>query len=494
MSQDAQQHVPPSLTRRVLQGAAWTSGTTVVNALVGIVSVVVVARVLEPAEFGRYALLQLIFTTAMALSELGVSDLVMRRGARANGVQDQDGVRRAARAYTTWYAVRAPLPTGLALWLLEPRAAGLYIVAVLVNAASMGAAAWLGMRSEYKAASLTRSVAILVGASTAAVVALQTRDAGDTLAASTLASAASNLLLLMGVPARNRLSLLTPGSLTFSSSEYRVGFGNFATTQVQEYVFGRTELFFFPRSQAAAQGLYAAAQTLAARATIVLDALYAALPIALVESAARDREAMAAAYQRVLRLTSLLLLVVAAPISLAVVAVPPVLFGQEYRGAVPLVAVLTSISLLQTAGMPYAGVRYALGRTGAPAVIGGVCVAIDIALSVALIPSRGATGAAIAATVAAGIFLTADALFVARLVPGAGVVRQYLFNVTVVLSALGAAAALIVLPLNPLNLLALGAAVLALQLVLLRSLGVRGVRGLLNEVRVLLSALRRRST
>lgn len=465
-----------------------------VNALVGIVSVVVIARVLEPAEFGRYALLQLVFTTAMALSELGVSDLVMRRGARANGVQDQEAVLRSARAYTTWYLVRAPLPAGLALWLLEPRAAGIYVMAVLVNAASMGAAAWLGMRSEYKAASLTRALAIFAGALTAAGVAVQTRDAGATLAAATFTSAACTLLLLTGVPARKRLSLLLPGPLTFSTTEYRVGFGNFATTQVQEYVFGRTELFFFPRSQASAQGLYAAAQTLAARATIVLDALYAGLPIALVESAARDREAMAAAYRRVLRVTSLLLLAVAAPISLAVVSLPPLLFGEEYRGVAPLVAVLTSISLLQTAGMPYAGVRYALGRTGTPAMIGAVCVVIDVALSLALIPSRGATGAAVAATVAGGIFLTADAWFVARLVPGAGVVRQYLFNVTVVLSALAAAAVLVVLPLNPLNLLALGAAVLALQLVLLRSLGVRGVRGLLNEVRVLLSALRRRST
>jgi O-antigen/teichoic acid export membrane protein len=85
----------------------------------------------------------------------------------------------------------------------------------------------------------------------------------------------------------------------------------------------------------------------------------------------------------------------------------PEVFGAAYRGAVPLLWILTPGGIFLACGQVVGDLLRGLGRPGLVATAQGLAAAFTVILLVALLPSTGVAAAAIASTVAYGVALAA---------------------------------------------------------------------------------------
>jgi len=83
----------------------------------------------------------------------------------------------------------------------------------------------------------------------------------------------------------------------------------------------------------------------------------------------------------------------------------PEVFGPAYRGAVPLLWILTPGGIFLACGQVVGDLLRGLGRPGLVAVAQGLAAVFTVILLVALLPSTGVAAAAIASTVAYGVAL-----------------------------------------------------------------------------------------
>jgi O-antigen/teichoic acid export membrane protein len=83
----------------------------------------------------------------------------------------------------------------------------------------------------------------------------------------------------------------------------------------------------------------------------------------------------------------------------------PAVFGPAYRAAVPLVLILTPGGIFLACSQVTGDLLRGLGRPGLVAVAQGFAAVFTVVLLIALLPSAGVAGAAIASTVAYGIAL-----------------------------------------------------------------------------------------
>jgi O-antigen/teichoic acid export membrane protein len=97
--------------------------------------------------------------------------------------------------------------------------------------------------------------------------------------------------------------------------------------------------------------------------------------------------------------------VILLPIALASPWLVPLVFGATYRGAIPLVWILTPGGIFLSCGQVVANLLRGRGRQMAVARAEGAAVIFTLALLAALLPVLGVTGAAIASTVPYGISL-----------------------------------------------------------------------------------------
>ena len=69
---------PLSITRRLIAGTGWAMGWRMLSRSLGFVSMLILARVLVPADFGIVAVATSISASIDALSQLGVRDALVR--------------------------------------------------------------------------------------------------------------------------------------------------------------------------------------------------------------------------------------------------------------------------------------------------------------------------------------------------------------------------------------------------------------------------------
>jgi O-antigen/teichoic acid export membrane protein len=95
------------------------------------------------------------------------------------------------------------------------------------------------------------------------------------------------------------------------------------------------------------------------------------------------------------------------PVALSAYWLIPAVFGPAYRGAVPLLWILTPGGIFLATGQVVGDLLRGLNRPGLVATAQGLAAVVTVILLVALLPSTGVAAAAIASTVAYGIALAA---------------------------------------------------------------------------------------
>ncbi len=137
-----------SLTRKTVIGTAWLLLWRVVTRSLGLVSTLVLARLLVPADFGLVAMATTFSAGVEALSQLGLQDALVRRREDGFDLHHTAFTLQLGRAVVTAAVIAAGAPAA-ARWFAEPRL--LPVVLVLAGVTVLNGLENVGM-AEYRRA------------------------------------------------------------------------------------------------------------------------------------------------------------------------------------------------------------------------------------------------------------------------------------------------------------------------------------------------------
>jgi O-antigen/teichoic acid export membrane protein len=444
----------------------------VLSKAAGFVSVVVFARVLVPADFGRYTVaLALVSLLAVAV-ELGTSGYLVREGAqRPETLGRVLGHVLLVRAALGVAAMAVVVPLAGALGYDRPTTILIELFTAATAVRLFGSAMLSALQSVDRlrdVASLQARSALAQAAAMITVVAL-----GGGLTGAGWAMLATALLL--PVWAAMRLRRRWNGRITF-------GLRGMPRTLRATLVFGLSaglgtmltyldSLMIHGFLGQVETARYGAAYRVVLALEIVPVVVTEAVSRTIAHLAHRDRAAMALAFRR--SLGHLLMAAVPAAVGGALLAGPVLrtLFGPEYVAAGPAFALLCATMVLAFPGGLAVTAAYAIGEERRVLGILALGVAANVAANLVVIPRFGIAGAA-AATVGAEALIL---VLVLRRLRAAGVgsgIARALWRPALAATAMAA----VVVPLrdSPIVLpLLAGAVVYGVVLGVLMELGVR---------------------
>jgi O-antigen/teichoic acid export membrane protein len=432
--------------QRVARSGVWAALTGLVGIPFVLVTTVALARILQASGYGRFAFYTFVLTFAEGLLDLGVSHTLLQRASAALGRSEVEAVVGICRGALSWTLGRAPILSGLGLLVLDDRAAWLlYSLGVFVGCFAVGSSFYLTVTSDIRGLTQIRLLGAILTAAVAIPVAATTRNPALTFAVSWCATALPTVLHLCYISSDRRRQLIVPGRIDVAKGDPFVSLAFFFNTQLNQFVFSRSEILFFRPGQGVARGAYSAAQTIAVRSTIVLDALFSSVDAGLSTMWGRGQDELAAAWSRLIRITSLLMMLAAPAVLALVVGVAVPAFGSSYEGILVPAALMSAVALLQTSAIPFTALLFAERSPARLLVVGVGATLLDVGLAATLVPRVGLSGA-VTANVAAGLFyVSAMGALIARRRPVRAQVLRHgaAMVVTVVLAtavALGLAA------------------------------------------------------
>jgi O-antigen/teichoic acid export membrane protein len=358
-----------------------------------LLSAVVAARVLGAAVFGWYATAGAVAVVASILATAGMQPLLVREVARdPRGAPRLIGAAHAAKA-----ALILPMVAALALTPFLGLPAPVLLAAVVLGVGyGIGsfvenlAAYFQGVERMHVWAQASAAQGVVTGGA-GVVLVLLTRDLLWLCAAPALGQAAALGWLLRRAPAAVRRPPL-PSRAELAALFRRLA--PFAATFVATTVFYRADVLLLSHWRAPREvGLYSAAY----RFLDVAQAVALAAAGALLPHLSRRGGVRAADARRYVLLTAAAAAPFAAALFLLRAPIVRALYGAEYAEAAAFLGVLAP------AIVPLAVNMLALAALAAADAMGGVAMlylgaaALNVALDLAWIPTRGAHGAAWAA-------------------------------------------------------------------------------------------------
>jgi O-antigen/teichoic acid export membrane protein len=383
----------------MIRGSLWTLVAAVTGVPVAFAVNLVVARTLGPSGYGRLATYAAVVGVAATVLNLGISQATVQWISETR-VGDF-GSRRIhlIRNCVGYHALlEGPAAAAIVFFVLRGSSPWAWIVAALAVLATYA----LGTSSVILAATARNSslakvsmVANLALQATTIVVALATRSATATYAAMLTAGVLGPALCFLVIRREERKAFLRP--LVFKNLPtgfIRYGLSACGAGLVGTLVFGRSEIFVLDWQHLTfAAGIFALATGLAGQITIPMDSVMGPLlPTATRLLAASPARATETAV-RSLRVTSVLAsFTMATAIPAAFVAIP-LLFGHQFESARLPFLILGMVSCLQSVTVPLSMLVYATRNAGSVLRINLMCVALDAALAIGLVPIFGLWGA-----------------------------------------------------------------------------------------------------
>ena len=387
---------------RAVRGAMWTIVHTLIALPTAFLVNLVVANVLQAANYGRLAVLTAIMEVAGGVVALGLAPAVVQFGTKAHTRGARGEVRRLLSAAQGFrLMVAAPLLTVVVVTIADVSPSFLALAVafgVWLPAALSGANICLTLEHKTAEAARVAMVGNVVVQLTVLVVVLTMRTPDSVWAARLVVSGLLMGLSLFWISPDYRAAVLRPRL----PRRFPPGFWKFAIPAgisglVATLVLSRTEVFFLTAlATPTAAGLFALAFGVASHAFAPAQALIGPLVPAVSGLREVDRASVHEGFVRAVRTTSTVVgsLVALALAPLAVLV--PVLYGSSFTAAAPLVLVLGISGALVVATGPisvFVLARYSARET---LVANLVALAVDVGLAIALIPSLGAWGAVIA--------------------------------------------------------------------------------------------------
>jgi O-antigen/teichoic acid export membrane protein len=389
-----------SLSSKTLGHSMWAASGSLVSVIGAATSTVIVARGLGAVGFGRFSYLLFVITLLGTVSEVGVNSSATSVLVRLWPSNDLIAVGAELRRLLIFGAMRAAVLALAAVALFWSRPVVGYCLALVVAAQATLAPFSIALvaRRRYRVLTAASIGVTVVQAVVSSFVALKTRDpeltflaflACNLVAGCTALALAPWALILRSGP---RASESHPGR-----RKLRVHAAFYISSVCLAIVFGRSETILLERSgQAVALGLFAIASTLAARATLLTDALYAGLLPGLGEASSRDAYAASRAYATAIRFSSMLVLLTAVVAAPVFVILGPIALGSTDHTVRIATAIMLIASLVQTFVYPLAAIAAVELQARGIAWPGLGGAMLDIGCALLLVPRYGLVGAAIA--------------------------------------------------------------------------------------------------
>lgn len=457
--------MPPAANDRdasglVVSGAFWNLLTSVLPSLYTLAISIVSARALGPADMGRQSFIAWASLSVVTLFATGIPRALIRFIGKTIGEGRPGAVKDLLRWAWRLEAIGAVVG-GTFLILVGVVGGHLATAWALAGVAcSFGVmqavpAAVLGAFQRWREAALIGLVTGAVG--TVAVIVVLSLGGGITeMFAVELVMAATNLLWA-GALAQRAIADETGDAEAEDDAPLRrevVRYAWIASLQVVFHlvVWRRSELFFLNRYSSPEQlALYA----IPAAVVWAIQRLPGGAGMALVPAVATllgagDHERIRSGVGRAMRLSLLLSLPMTAGAAALGPATLRIIYGSEYAGLTgALLVLLATFPVVMVANVS-GSVLQGYGRIGLMLRSSIVATAVNVAASIALIPDRGAFGAAIANSVAQLTSAGLNLWFAARLVTPQWEAARMLRALVASLATAGAAAApLLVLPVAP---------------------------------------------
>lgn len=176
----------------------------------------------------------------------------------------------------------------------------------------------------------------------------------------------------------------------------RFAFMSWVTAVIGGFVFGRTEILFLEHfTGIGAVGLFTAAVTVAEMAVQLPPLLLSALlPRFSEQHGLGAQDDMQRLYRTMTALIAMLIVPLCAGLAAIAPVLVPLLFGDEFRGAVPVASVLLIAAAVSSLGVTTLYLLQSIGKAGFLLMSNGVGLIGTIVLGFVLVPHFGLIGAA----------------------------------------------------------------------------------------------------
>lgn len=386
----------------MIRGSLWTLVAAVTGIPLAFVVNLIVARALGPAGLGTLATYAAIVGVAMTVINLGISQSTVQWIAEGRSKDYEPQRLHLIRNCVGYHAlIEGPAVAVIVGFLLRSTSPWVWVPAVLATLATqtLGTSTVILTATARNAPAAKLSmIAGLALQVTVVVVALVTRSASATYSAQLVAGVLGPALCLLVIRGKERRAFLRPLLLRRLPPGFlRYGLSACGAALVGTLVYGRSEIFVLEAHRLkVAAGIFALATGLAGQITVPMDSVMGPLlPTAagmLAESPARGTEAAA----RTLRVTSVLAsFTIATAVPLVSVAIP-LLFGTKFEQARLPFLLLGTVSCLGSVTVPLTMFILATRNAGSMLRVNLVCLAVDAALAIALVPILGLWGAVMA--------------------------------------------------------------------------------------------------
>lgn len=430
--------------RSVLLGGLWNVLGRIVPQIYALITSVVAARVLGPEAMGRLTFLTFVGATLIVLFSGGLNNALVRYVSEALGRGRADAVRLLMRWAWRVEGVGAAIAGGalvlLALSGADPRAGWLLV----------GAAAAIGVLHSVPSAVLFATqrwrqavTVVLVTGSLHTAASVVVLAAGGGISALLAVDAAIGLVNLVWTVLLGRRELRRLPPTAVSSEDLRPLVTRFALLSTASlalwYVLERRSevLFLAWLSSDAEIALYSIPFSALAVAILVPAAIAGVTaPAFATLYGAREFDRIRSGHARAVRLMAL----VTFPLTAAALSLGPtalrLVYGEEYRGTVPVAAILFASLPAVAATALSVALLTGLGRIREQIWITAIAVVVNLALNLALVPFFDAVGASIAHVSART--LAAVLLFAATVTALDGVAMRPRVLIPAVLASAGA--------------------------------------------------------
>lgn len=351
-----------NLRRRAFSGVRWSSFSALARAGTSFLQLAILARLVEPADFGRMALVFAVLALAQLAADLGVGGAIIQR----------QSISPEQLSSLYWLAVAAGAALAVLIALASPWIAAFYgepVLQPLLAIVALGMfveSLWQQLRLlaekelRFERLAQVEIAAAVAGLAVAVAIALRGGGAyaiaGGALATSVASAGLGWLLLSQGWRPALRLR---PGEIR----EF-LGFGAYAmannlvnTVNVQIDVMLGLRLL-----GAKAMGLYSMPKNLCLQIVGTINPIVSRVAFPLMAQAQGDVAQLRSYYLQVMRLTASSNF----PVFVAIAAFAPeitrLVFGPQWDEAVPLLRVFACWALLRSTGNPVGSLLLARGR------------------------------------------------------------------------------------------------------------------------------------
>lgn len=351
-----------TMRARILSGLAWKVASQIFRQLARVAVVVILARLLTPAEYGLAAMVLVFSSLVLIFTDLALGAALVQREVLSE--RDRSTVFwTSVAAGVGFTALGIALSWPLAAFYGEPEVQPLFAalsVSFLITALGTAHSALLNREMRFKSLELRMMAGTFVGGTVGIVVAFAGYGAWAIITQQLAIAFVSTALLWVFSPWRPRLA--------FSVASLR-SLGGFSAN-----VFGTRVLFYLNRKLdhmligrflgASALGAYAVAYNvmlmpLSRIAQPVVEVLFPAM-----SRIQDDRPRMAAMWLRANRMIG----AISIPAMVGLMLVAPefvaTLFGERWEDAVPVIQILAWVGLLQSLQRLNSSVLQACDRTG----------------------------------------------------------------------------------------------------------------------------------